>query len=401
MEEGKLEDLISSLPLEIQRRVVSLLPLKEAVRTSILSTFWRSLWSPVQLSLDFDPNPVNHEGSGPSGQEIEQVMGMFLKSFACPEKLELNLKVLNNIIEELIVKATKGIEQELHVEFLETQNVPSITSLCLHNNPTQNASFFGVKLLHLRSVTNLSKPLVSMLFSNCNVLESLRLEKCRGLESLEVETHNSLQRLVVEECSGMAAIVISAPNLISFEYHGALPQMEIKKTVSLVNVVLDLRDGPGRNELDCQDVLPILASFKDVEVLTISSWLLEWLCLAGVIFGRLEFKFNELKELTCTDSIISKDKRDSLACFLNSCPSLTKLSIEIESKLDLIPNPCFHQYWHEPHLWMDFTTVKSNTSDLKQLRSVELEGFTGKEDELLLMDLILEKATRLNSFTLV
>lgn len=272
MEEGKIDDLISSLPFEIQKRVVSLLPLKEAVRTSSLSTFWRSLWSPIQLSLDFDPNPLNHEEAG---QDIEQVMGMFLRSFACPEKLELNLKVpINNRNEELVVKATKGVKQELHVEFSETQNVPAKTCLCLHSTPTQRASFFGVKLLHLRSVTNLSKPLVSMMFSNCNVLESLRLEKCRGLESLEVETL-SLQSLVVEDCSDMAAIMVSAPNLISFEYHGALLQIEIKKTVTLVDVVLDLRDGPGRNEFDCEDVLPILASFKDVEVLTISGWLLE------------------------------------------------------------------------------------------------------------------------------
>ena len=79
----------------------------------------------------------------------------------------------------------------------------------------------------------------------------------------------------MEDCSNMAAIKVSAPNLISFEYHGALLQIEIKKTVTLVDVVLDLRDGPGRNEFDCEDVLPILASFKDVEVLTISGWLLE------------------------------------------------------------------------------------------------------------------------------
>ncbi|PRQ43353.1 putative F-box domain, leucine-rich repeat domain, L domain-containing protein [Rosa chinensis] len=397
MQEGKLDDLISSLPFEVQKRVVSLLPLKEAVRTSTLSTFWRSLWFPIQLSLDFDPNPLTNEGSG---QEIEQVMGMFLRSYACPEKLELNLKVLGHINKELVVKATKGVEQELHVEFFETQNVAAKTCLSLHSNPAQKSSFFGVKLLHLRSVTHLSKPLVSMLLSNCNVLESLRLVKCRELESLEVETE-SLQSLVVEDCSDISAIVVSAPNLISFEYHGALAQIEIKNTVSLVNVVLDLRDGPGSNEFDCEDVLPILASLKDVEVLTVSGWLLEWLCSAGVIFGRLEFQFNKLKELSCIDSVISKDKRDSLACFLNSCPSLMKLSVEIESKLNFIPSPCFHQYWHEPHLWMDFKTVKTNTSNLEQLKSVDLVGFVGKEDELLLMDLLLEKAINLNSLTLV
>lgn len=396
MEEEKLDDLISSLPFEIQQRVVSLMPLKEAVRTSTLSTFWRSLWSPIQLNLNFDPNPIIHEGSG---QDVKEVIAMFLRSYACPEQLKLNLKVIDHTNEELVVKATKGVDQELHLEFFETQKVATKTCLYLRSNPTQNANFFGVKLLHLRSVTNLSKPLVSMLFSNCSVLESLRLEKCRGLESLEVETE-SLQSLVVEDCSDMAAIVVSAPNLKSFEFRGALPQIDVKKTVNLVNAVLNLRDGPGSNEFECEDVLSILASLKDVEVLTISGWLLEWLCWGGVIFGRLAFKFNKLKELRWTDSVINKEKRDSLACFLNICPSLVKLAVEIQSNLSFIPSPFFHQYWHEPHLWMDFTTVKSNTSELEQLKRVDLVGFVGKEDELLLMGLLLEKAIRLNSLTI-
>lgn len=50
---------------------------------------------------------------------------------------------------------------------------------------------------------------------------------------------------------------------------------------------------------------------------------------------------------------------------------------------------------------MDFTTVKSNTSKLEQLKRVDLVGFVGKEDELLLMGLLVEKAIRLNSLTIV
>ncbi|KAH0995525.1 hypothetical protein GBA52_019389 [Prunus armeniaca] len=199
----------------------------------------------------------------------------------------------------------------------------------------------------------------------------------------------------------MAAITISAQNLKSFWFHGALPQIiTLKNTRSLVDVVLNLKDGPINNEFDCEEILSILFSFKDVEALTISGWLLEWLCSAGVIFGRLDFQFNKLKALTWIDSLINKDKRDSLACFLNACPLLEKLLVEIDSNLSTIPCPLFYQYWHEPHLWMDFTSVKSNTSQLKHLKSIELLGFTGRDHELQLMDLLLEKAIRVNSLTL-
>ncbi|XP_034217503.1 F-box/LRR-repeat protein At3g03360-like [Prunus dulcis] len=47
-------DRISELPLEILASIVCLLPLKEAVATSVLSRHWRHVWAST-LTLDFDP----------------------------------------------------------------------------------------------------------------------------------------------------------------------------------------------------------------------------------------------------------------------------------------------------------------------------------------------------------
>ncbi|RXH80578.1 hypothetical protein DVH24_004492, partial [Malus domestica] len=147
--------------LTIRHKIISFLPLlKEAVRTSALSAHWNSLWSPIEANAQIT-----------------------------------------------VAKATKGVERQLHLEFFES----------LEMAKDLKDGFCGVKHLHLRSVTGLTGTLVSDLFSNWHVLESLKLEKYMGLHNLDVET-NSLKNLVVEDCSNMVYITVSANNLKSFWY---------------------------------------------------------------------------------------------------------------------------------------------------------------------------------------
>lgn len=76
---------------------------------------------------------------------------------------------------------------------------------------------------------------------------------------------------------------------------------------------------------------------------------------------------------------------------------LILIYLQMDERLGPNPSPFFHQYWHEPHLWMDFETVKSNTLQLKHLKMFKLSGFRGEEDELLLMELLLNKAVVIES----
>lgn len=103
----------------------------------------------------------------------------------------------------------------------------------------------------------------------------MKLEKCIGLECLDIKAGDSLKRLRVVNCPEMASISVYAPNLKSFLYHGALPCIRLQNSPSLVDAVLDMRDGPGHNEFDCEEILPLLAALKDVEILNPSGWLLE------------------------------------------------------------------------------------------------------------------------------
>ncbi|KAI8560431.1 hypothetical protein RHMOL_Rhmol04G0254700 [Rhododendron molle] len=406
MEEERIETTMSNLPPEILRQIVSLIPLKEAVRTSTLSTSWKTLWTPFQVEFDSDPNQITSHTDDEASKKINQIVGLLSKSCSSPELWRFSLQ-MEKTQKPLFFSAAKGGGggggEELHLDFFEKGKTIQ-SNFNLVYDPTPGISnFSSIKTLHLVSVNIIANNLVSTLFSSCRFLESLKLEKCSGIQSIDIKASDSLNSFEVVGCEEVESIAISAPNLKSLWYRGALPLIQINGCLNLVDVVLDLREGFGRSEFDCEDVLNLLSSLKDVEILKISGWLLEWLCAAGVIFERLQFRFNKLKELSWFDASMNQTKRDSLACFLHISPHLEKLFIKTDQNLSSITCPYFHQFWHEPHLWMDYETVTSNVCQLQHLKLIQLEGFANEEDDqlMMLMDLLLRKSIALKSMTVI
>ncbi|XP_048127825.1 F-box protein At2g39490-like isoform X2 [Rhodamnia argentea] len=372
-------DLISNLPEDILQRINSFLPLKEAVRTSLLSTQWRSLWTPTVVNHF-------HAGDGPTAtvnavEDSLEAIGAFLGSYDSPEMRKLCFRLPEG---HVTVVATKGVDKELHLNFL-------------HSEKEEQKCYSPIRR---ELVASVAEHFASSLLANCQLLHSLKIEKCGGLKRIAIEKNESLKSLIIADCLDIENVTVSATGLRSFVYKGLLTQIHMKNGLNLVDVVLDLEGAFGHGDFDCEEVLSLLSSLKEVETLTTSGWLLEWLCSAGVICGRLEFQLYKLKQLRWIDSLMDAAKRDSLACFLNICPILEKLFITIDPSRSRVICPYFHQHWHEPHLWMDFPTVKSNVLQLKHLTLIEFLGFTiDGEDGLLssLVDLLLENTIVLKS----
>ncbi|KAL3536361.1 hypothetical protein ACH5RR_004822 [Cinchona calisaya] len=394
MEEG-LEDRISSLPHDILLLIASMIPLKEAIRTAVLSSAWRRLWTPSQVKLE-------ELGFSPDDQSARLKITQIISAFSMYSDYPDKLKLCQQVEDEQFVVITKGIQGDLHFDFSEKWTNMEF-NLILEKGSVICPRFSSLKSLQLRSVNHVSEKLINDLFSSCSFLESLRFDKCRGLNNIDIRANDCLKSLTIIDCFNINSIKVSASRLKSFSYRGFLPNIvELNNTAHLVDAVLNFKDGFISDDFfRCEDVLNLLFSLKDVEMLTISGWLIEWLCTAGVIFGRLEFKFSKLKELLLIDSLVDARKRDSMACFLNITPSLERLSVKIDRNCNAIPSPFLHEYWHEPHLWMDYAVVKCNASPLKFLKTIEIVGFTSQENEVLLMDLLLHKAVNLKDLIVI
>ncbi|KAH6832663.1 hypothetical protein C2S53_006450 [Perilla frutescens var. hirtella] len=389
---------MEELPEEVLRCVVSFLPLKEAVRTSLLSTAWRSLWRPCIVNMDMNSD------------HIMQVIGKFLKSCDVHGLLRLSCQIIDDdsscrrlkMRQNWHVLAAKGVEKELYLDFYnderETDVNYSLKLNAIMNLSTGVASFASLKNLHLKSVTRTFMELSSTLFSNCLLLEHLKLEQCQGLESLDITASGRLEDLTVMDCPDMAEISISSLSLKSFSYRGLLPRIKMKNSSSLVDVTLDMVEGLGHDEFDCEELLSLLASLRNVETLNVTGWLLEWLCSAGVIFQRLDVRFNKLLQLRVLEPCMKRTKLDSLACFLEICPSLEKLYIDIDRERKDVVCPYFYEFWHEPYLGLDCSILKAKSPcRLECLRVVEVTGLEMEEYGLGLLHLLLKRALMLSS----
>ncbi|KAG6437401.1 hypothetical protein SASPL_102317 [Salvia splendens] len=375
-------DPISRLPNEILHHIMSKVSLKEAVQISSLSTSWRSLMSPSRLSLS-------------SNLELKEIIQSLSESAGFRTLTLHHLDASSTV-------CTLGTNGELHLNFSQRKQHPlsSLFGLIIKqtSSPLSRPAFSLIKTLHLRSISRLVGHTVSDLCSSWSSIESLKIEKCIGLQSIEIESSLCLKNLEVCDCPSIARIVLaSAPNLNSLSYKGAFTLVQLLNNPNLERAALDFRDGLGGNEFNCEDSLSLLYSVKDIESLQLSSWLIEALCCAGVIFSKLDFQFRRLKDLKVMCSQISAKTRDSLACFLHIAPALEELQlIRMEEGLSSVEFPLSqHQNWHEPHLWKDYATVKDEACRLKHMKKIKMKGFSMGRDELLWVDLLLHNGINL------
>ncbi|XP_074305353.1 F-box protein At4g22280-like isoform X2 [Silene latifolia] len=236
-------DRISSLPDDVLGHVLSFLPTRFAVSTSILSTRWRHLFT-LTTCLSFEDEIF----SGPKEKneiieaaqrfkeftdkvlELHQISPIMKFSLVCTGTYD------NSDLNRWVSNALKKGVQELHYEFSNMIDcMPDGFFTCetlvrlnfkrkgyVHNciEIPLSPRLPKLKILHLGNIIFFDFNSMERLFSSCELLQKLTLECCQcGTDGHATYRTGLLKVLTIRRCSfDRGTFEIDAPNLAHLEY---------------------------------------------------------------------------------------------------------------------------------------------------------------------------------------
>ncbi|XP_059657281.1 F-box/LRR-repeat protein At2g42730-like isoform X3 [Cornus florida] len=248
-----LEDHISGLPDVVIVSILSLLTMKEAGRTSLLSKRWRYMWTHI-TGLNFDALHVIYEVLlGNKELEVERPLylswvNQVLKLYNGPSidqfRVQFDLDEscrfdIDNWVNFAIEKRVKRLELDFPVSWGSTgYNFPDTGRITNHLHSlslgfTICNSLTNLLLAHV----NVTGQVLEYFLTNCPFLEQLSVEASDCLVNLKVPNVSiKLKCLEIIYCHYVESIEISAMNLVSFKYFGpkiGLPFKNLQEPVEM------------------------------------------------------------------------------------------------------------------------------------------------------------------------
>ncbi|KAM3269380.1 F-box/FBD/LRR-repeat protein [Capsicum chacoense] len=315
-------DVLSNLPENVIDVILMCLPLRDAVRTSILSNIWRYKWCRLpELTLDdtFWKTKNNlichttaitkiiyhilifHEGP------ITKFTLCVPKSRSCPMIDDLIYFLAKNGIQDFVLKLPfKGDTYELPPLFFKKLQLRNLTlQNCLILRPPTFKGFDRLISLELCEVT-ITSELLGSLISHCLLLENLVLHIA--------DTYSNL-------------IEISAPRLRSLYFAGSVRSISLKNVPSLSKVLLASSDTDYLGA-DKWDVVEFFESFEPFSALEHLYLNMIFAAEASEVPKRLPFNLNCVKKLDiCVDLYHSVEVSCTL-CLIRSFPYIQFMDIQ-------------------------------------------------------------------------
>ncbi|KAL5719123.1 hypothetical protein ACHQM5_011947 [Ranunculus cassubicifolius] len=321
-----LNDRISELPDEVLSMTLLLLPLKEVVRTSILSRRWRFRWKSYlefcstlcldvisMNGVDYPENmfgSIDHHGfvsmnSSLLSSErhkfvewVDKILQLDYRPVMDTFRLRYHFeKEFSDHIDQWISMAilkrvqhfdidlshfhkwgmrSPGVDLYTFPHWLFTQEAACLVKhlylkCCILVPPLDFSGFSLSSLLDLQlDHVLIDENCFAGFLSNCPNLEKLCLVHCSKLVSLNISgSFLKLKYLAVVGCYSLQSVVIAAKNLARFEYHGVLADFSLRNVHQLSDVFFRSNSVVHSATINCY-VLEKFCTIPNVESLMLS-----------------------------------------------------------------------------------------------------------------------------------
>lgn len=379
------KDIISDLPRNLVESILERMPVRDAARTSILSSKWRIIWTTIsQLVLGnqffeetFRVKPiVHHDLTKVVDKILLRRNGPIRKFVLCLPVLPLNcssdidhwiLFLSRNGIEGFTLDNSRNTLYKMHSCIYSCRELTQLKlANCILNPPRELSGFQKVIELEFDRVTFVNNMLRTLL-SSSRLLERLLIKRCSGIGHLNIRAGN-LKVLIMNSNNGMESLsFVDTPKL----WYCAIA---LGKAMESGTRGPDLR-------------AEFLVDLPRVSVLFLDKFSLKLLAAGGGP-GRHPTRFTLVRELTLHGMVFSD--LDVVSCSLSlirSCPNLMKLIIMFCPTTDHVVEQVAN-YLESPAC-MDQTLAK--------LLSVKIYCLEGLKPQLRLIKLLLACSPKLET----
>ncbi|XP_057440775.1 putative F-box/LRR-repeat protein At1g56400 [Lotus japonicus] len=357
-------DRFSSLPQSLLSIIVSLIPFKEAVRTSILSKSWIDIFKSTS-NIEFDEaffvkDDQTYRIRQSQRKAFLDFMSLWITNHreTIVNKFSLRLSTpgkTKRVVRNCIAFATKYGVKDLELDFCDPKldcyfttnhiNHEALFELpahvyvdtCLESLKLFSCSFVETKLSYFHTLKEISLgwmevklSTIKTLLSNCEALESLSLKRCWNSDDFDLGEENPrLRKLVVDRCmfrSDSRYFIVNAPNLSYFYYSGLNNNFLVMDVRSLVmeEEILDFSIEFEGHALFLYKLVE--DHITGVSVLTVCNYFLQVIPTGGC-FLRMPRQLY-VRSLIMKTSL-DQDEFLGITFLLNSCPELERLIVEL------------------------------------------------------------------------
>ncbi|CAL4966795.1 unnamed protein product [Urochloa decumbens] len=415
---------ISALPDDLRRRILTHLPLKDAIRSGALARGWRDLWK----SRWADPTSSRDihllPGDNPRKvlESLESVPRRRLDRFSFVSDRE---KLRQPHLKRFLAYAAGCRVEDLRVDLSRCHgrltfhlplSSPLLAHLSLRNVDIchmyykRARPFYALESIHLHSVKNTSVKF-SKVMEFCPRLHTLDLRRCHfsgmlcGANACGPVMPN-LRRITVEECysgevtRGAVPLNLPAPSLRSFRYSGRFLDCFfcLANNAALTDLYICFENTIFP---DPQPIGHLSFYFPrdltGLSVLTISSNDVRIVCSVFNMRATSEWtkKMNNLRSLRELQLLmlgIEKDSLVNIGLFLKACncSNLERLFVQLPATSDVPLEDLVEE-----------AQVLPPEDVIANLRMVKVMNFNWRRFEVILVSLLLRKATSLHKLLLV